>query len=113
MNASKRPLLDCAILIIFLCSLPSAHSSSQKCLKTHIYAQASEKRVLAAPIRNVLPFKDQKSANAVSKQLGDLSGKVNVDISPVHTCRRIRDEIKVSEDKLPLVNLRCVMYPPP
>ena len=74
--------------------------------------QASEKQVPAPPIRNVLPFKDQKSANVVSKQLGDLSRKVNVDISPVHTSRRIRDEIKVREDKLPLVNLRCVMYPP-
>ena len=76
------------------------------------HTQASEKRVPAAPIRNGLPFKDQKWANAVSKQLGDLSRKVNVDISPVHTSRRIRDEIKVREDKLPLVNLRCVMYPP-
>ena len=41
----------------------------------------SDKR--EAPIRKVLPFKDQKSANAVRKQLGNLSRKVNEGISPV------------------------------
>ena len=58
----------------------------------------------------MLPFKDQKSANAVRKQLGDLSRKVNVDISPVYTSRKIKDEIKGREDKPPLVNQRYVMY---
>ena len=59
------------------------------------------------PIRIVLPFKDQKSANSM---LGDLSRKINVDISPVYTSRKIKDEIKVREDKPPLVNQQCVVY---
>ena len=42
--------------------------------------QVSEKR--EAPIRLVFTFKDQKLANAVGKQLGNLSRKVNADISP-------------------------------
>ena len=46
------------------------------------------------PIRIVLPFKDQKSANSVRRQLGDLSRKINVDISPVYTSRKIKDEVK-------------------
>ena len=54
--------------------------------------------------------KDQKSANAVRKQLGDLSRKINVDISPVYTSRKIKDEIKVREDKPPLVNQQCAVY---
>ena len=58
----------------------------------------------------MLPFKDQKSANAILKQLGDLSGKINVDISPVYISRKIKDEIKVSEDRPPLVNQQCVVY---
>ena len=70
--------------------------------------QVSEKQ--EAPIRIVLPFKDQKSANAVRKQLGNLSRKVNVDIGPVYTSRKIRDEIKVREDKPPLVNQQCMVY---
>ena len=63
-----------------------------------------------APIRIVLPFKDQKSANAVRRKLGDVSRKINVDISPVFTSRKIKDEIKVTEDKPPLVNQQCAVY---
>ena len=58
----------------------------------------------------MLPFKDHKSANAVRRQLGDLSRKINVDISPVYTSRKIKDEIKVREDKQPLVNQQCAVY---
>ena len=38
------------------------------------------------------------------KQLADLSRKINADISPVFTSRKIKDEIKIKEDKPPLVN---------
>ena len=50
------------------------------------------------------------SANSVRRQLGDLSRKINVDISPVYTSRKIKDEIKVRENKPPLVNQQCVVY---
>ena len=62
------------------------------------------------PVRIVLPYKDQKCANVVRKQLADLSRKINVDISPVYTSRKIKDEIKVREDKPPLVSQQCVVY---
>ena len=35
-----------------------------------------------APVRIVLPYKDQKSANVVRKQLAELSRNINTDISP-------------------------------
>ena len=38
------------------------------------------------------------------------SRKINVDISPVYTSRKIKDEIKVREDKPPLVNQQCAVY---
>ena len=62
------------------------------------------------PVRIVMPYKDQKSANVVRKQLADLSRKISVDISPVYTSRKIKDEIKVREDKPPLVSQQCVVY---
>ena len=46
----------------------------------------------------------------VRKQLADLSRKINADISPVYTSRKIKDEIKVKEDKAPLVSQQCVVY---
>jgi len=63
-----------------------------------------------APIRIVLPFKDQKSADAVRRQLANVSWKINATISPVYTSRKIKVDIKVREDKPPLVNQQCVVY---
>ena len=63
-----------------------------------------------APVRIVLPYKDQKSANVVRKQLTDLSRKINAYTSPVHTSKKIKDEIKVRVDKPPLVSQKCVVY---
>ena len=53
------------------CSLPSANSSRQKCLKINVCKY----------LRIVVPFKDPKWANAVRKELGELSQKINVDIN--------------------------------
>ena len=60
------------------------------------HTQVADKR--EAPIRIVLPFKDQKSANVVRKQLADLSRKINADISPVYTSQKDQESngIKVS-----------------
>ena len=39
----------------------------------------------------------------VCKQLADLSQKINADVSPGYTSRKVKDEIKAREDKLSLV----------
>ena len=103
-NALKISFPVCAILTT-LCSQPFADSLNQKCLRIHILADKRE-----PPVRIVLPYKDQKSANVVRKQLAALSRKINMDISPVYTSRKIKDEIKVREDKPPLVSQQCVVY---
>jgi len=38
-----------------------------------------------APVRMILPFKDQISANSVQRQLKELSRKIEKDIHPVYT----------------------------
>ena len=75
---------------------------------SHAGQQASEKQEV--PIRIVLPFKDQKSANSARRQPRDLSRKISEDVSPVYTSRKIKDEIKVKEDKPPLLNQQSVVY---
>ena len=58
-----------------------------------------------------LPFKDQKSANVVRKQLADLSRKINADISPVYTSRKIKDMILVEAViKPPRLTIRTYNY---
>ena len=101
-------MLYCATQTI-LCSLPSANSSIEKCLKAHVSKYLRSEKLLDQS-ESCCPLKIKSSANAVRKQLGDLSRKVNVDISPVYTSRKFKDEIKVRDDKPPLVNQKYVVY---
>ncbi|XP_022788722.1 uncharacterized protein LOC111328527 [Stylophora pistillata] len=62
------------------------------------------------PVRIILPFKDQTSANSVRRQLGDLSRKIGTDISPVYTNRKIGYELKPTEKKPNIINQQRVVY---
>ena len=57
-----------------------------------------------------MPFKDQKSADVVRRELSDLGKKINSDLRPVFTSRKIADDIKVAEAKPPLINQQCIVY---
>ena len=50
-----------------------------------------------APTRIVLPFKDQKSANAVGYQLSDLSPKIDAVDQPVYVSKKIKGHFKPKE----------------
>ena len=63
-----------------------------------------------APIRIVIPFKDQKSANAARHQLGDLSRKIDAVVHPVYTSQKIKGQFKPKEHKPPIVNQQNVYY---
>ena len=56
-----------------------------------------------APTRIVLPFKDQKSANAVRHQLSDLSRKIDAVVQPVDVSKKIKGHFKPKEYKPPIV----------
>ena len=62
-------------------------------------------------VRVTIPFKDQKSANAVRRQFKDLSRKIgNAEVLPVFTSTKVEDQIKHRETKPPLVSQQCVVY---
>ena len=61
-----------------------------------------------APVRIILPFKDQRSANSVRRHLGELSCKIGKHIHPVYTSRKIGSNIKLKESKSPILNQQCV-----
>ena len=60
--------------------------------------------------RVVLPFKDQTSADAVKKQLSNLSKKIDHTLQPVFESRKICEDLKMREPKPPLINQQCVVY---
>ena len=63
-----------------------------------------------SPVRITLPFKDQKSADLVRRQLGDLGTKINQQLQPVFTSKKIADHLRVTEEKPPLINQQSVVY---
>ena len=63
-----------------------------------------------ASTRIVLPFKDQKSANAVRHQLSDLSRKIDAVVQSVYVSKKIKGHFKPKEHKPPIVNQQNVVY---
>ena len=62
------------------------------------------------PVQIIMPYKDQRSANNVWRQLSNLSKKTNNNLRPVFTSKKIANDIKVAEAKPPLINQQCVVY---
>ena len=60
-------------------------------------------------VRIRLPFKDQ-SADVVRRRLGDLGTKINQQLQPVFTSKKIADHLRVTEEKPPLINQQSVVY---
>ena len=58
-----------------------------------------------SPVLITLPFKDQKSADSVRRQLSDLSKKIDRVLQPVFTSRKISEDLKITETKPSL--LKC------
>ena len=51
-----------------------------------------------------LPFKDQKSANSVKREMQNLRAKVGVQIKPVFQSKKISQVLSPKERKPPIVN---------
>ena len=62
------------------------------------------------PIRIISPFKDQISADIVRRVLRDLSAKINKNLQPIFTSRKLIQDLRVTENKPSLVNQQCVVY---
>ena len=48
-------------------------------------------------VRIVLPFKEQKSADSVRKQLNDLGKLLNIDLRPVFISQKVGEDLKHKE----------------
>ena len=57
-----------------------------------------------------LPFKDQKSANSVKREMQNLSTKIGVQIKPFFQSKKIGQVLSPKEKKPPIVNNQCVVY---
>ena len=65
---------------------------------------------LQQSVRIVLPFKEQKSADSVRRQLKDLGKMLNIDLCPVFISRKVGEDLKHREIKPALINEQSVVY---
>ena len=63
-----------------------------------------------SPIRITMPYKDQKSADVVRKQLRCLGRKIDHELQPIFTSKKIVDDLRETELKPPIVNQQSVVY---
>ena len=61
-------------------------------------------------LRLLVPFKSQKSADVLRRQLNSLCNLVGTRIQPVFSSKKIAEEFRIEETKPPLVNRQCVVY---
>ena len=57
-----------------------------------------------------VPFKDQKSVVQVRRRLFDHGRKIDYELQPVFTSKKIIDDLRVMELKPPLINSQIVVY---
>jgi len=87
------------------------HSMISKCITSkQTPAPARESTPDLQSVRIVLPFKEQKSADSVRKQLKDLGKLLNIDLCPVFISRKVGEDLKHKEIKLVLINEQSVVY---
>lgn len=65
-----------------------------------------------SPLRIIfhVPFKDQKSADQVRRWFSDLGRKIDYELQPVFTSKKIIDDLRLMELKPPLINSQNVVY---
>ena len=61
-------------------------------------------------MRILLPFKDQKSADVLRKQLDNLSNRIGTPLQPIYTSRKLGNAVSVREQKLSLIKRHSVVY---
>ena len=79
------------------------------------FSQEPDKEIHTVPsvdssVYIVLPIKDQCSADRARKDIYSLGAKIDVNVKPVFTSRKLSQTLSVKENKPPIVNTQCVVY---
>ena len=88
----------------------ASQDQNQSCVLIQLKSQSALLITCINPVLITLPFKDQKSADSVRKQLNELGKKIDSVLQPVFTSRKISEDLQLTETKPSLVNQQCVVY---
>ena len=59
---------------------------------------------------DIIPYKDERSTDMVCKQLRNLRRKINLELQPTFTRKKMVDDLTITELKPPLVNQQIAVY---
>ena len=93
----------CLLDSIFSSSINKKHQTTTESAPVN---QEEKESVLLLQV----PFKSQKSADVLRRQLNSLCNLVGTRIQPVFSSKKIAKEFRIEETKPPLVNRQCVVY---
>ena len=79
------------------------------------FSQEPDKEIYPLPSADpsvyiVLPFKDQRFADRVRRDIYSLGAKIDVNVKPIFTGKTPLQTLSVKENKPPIVNTQCVVY---
>ena len=79
------------------------------------FSQETDKEIHPLPSADpsvyiVLPFKNQRSADQVLRDVYSLGAKIDVNVKPVFTRKKLSQTLSVKENKPPIVNTQYVVY---
>jgi len=86
------------------------NSTITKTIQSFSFGTREKNKEDSSVVRVILPFKDQTSANAVKRQMRDLSHKIGTTLQPVFISRKLEQDLKPREIKPPIVNQQCIVY---
>ena len=86
------------------------NSTITETIQSFSFGTREKNEVDNSVVRVSLPFKDQTSVNAVKRQMRDLSHKIGITLQPIFGSRKLEQDLKPREIKLPIVNQQCVVY---
>jgi len=76
----------------------------------YIATTKAERSDDSSTVRISLPFEDQVAANAVRKQLRNLSHKIGPTLQTVFVSKKLGQDLGLKEIKPSIVNKQCVVY---
>ncbi|XP_020605670.1 uncharacterized protein LOC110044460 [Orbicella faveolata] len=91
-------------------ALAVMNSTITKTIQSFSFGTREKNKEGSSVVRVILPFKDQTSANAVKRQMRDLSHKIGTTLQPVFISRKLEQDLKLREIKPPIVNQQCVGF---
>ena len=79
------------------------------------FSQEPDKKIHTVPSADpsvyiVLPLKDQRSADRIHKDIYFLGAKIDVNIKPIFTSRKLSQTLSVKDNKPLIVNTQCVVH---